>query len=272
MLTERTFDTGEVTINYAETDSSGPLLVLLHGIGSRWQVFLNVIPALAVRWRVVAMDLRGHGRSGRVGDGYGLVQYAGDVRALLRHLGDEPAVVVGHSLGAMTTIGLAAEAPDAVRAAVLEDPPLGAFTGAPFGMRPEYPRFLVTRDLTRAGLSIGEMARLIAPEMPGADAVAIRTRAASLSKIDPEVFTAVLENRANEGYDLDDRLGRMTCPTLLLQGNVDLGGALSDPEARWAASLIPDCTHISLPEAGHGIRVAALTRYLQLVTEYLESV
>ena len=114
MLTERTFDTGKVTINYAESASSGPLLVLLHGIGSRWQVFLNTIPSLAVRWRVVAVDLRGHGRSGRVTDGYGLMQYAGDVGALLRHLSDEPAVLVRDLTGRLTA-WIEVGAPDAER-------------------------------------------------------------------------------------------------------------------------------------------------------------
>ena len=272
MLTECTFDTGEVTINYAEADSSGPLLVLLHGIGSRWQVFLAAVPPLAARWRVVAVDLRGHGRSGRAAERYGLMDYARDIGALIRHLSDEPALVVGHSLGAMTAIGLASEFPDAVRAVVLEDPPLGAFSGAPFGARPEYPRFRATRDMTRAGHSAAEIARLIAPHMDDQDGVAIRARAKSLSMIDSEVFTAVLDNRANEGFDLGDRLRRVACPTLLLQGNPGLGGALYDSEARWAASLMRDCTLVTLPEAGHGIRVALPTRFVQLATEFLESV
>ena len=51
-----------------------------------------------------------------------------------------------------------------------------------------------------------------------------------------------------------------------------LGGALSDSEARWAASLMPDCVHVSLPEAGHGIRGALPDRYRSLVTGFLATV
>src|SRR5438093_1285361 len=97
MLIERTFDAGTVSINYAEEPGSGPLLLLLHGVTSRWQNFLNVMPVLTQRWHVVAADLRGHGRSGRVDGRYGLMEYAADVIALLRHLGDGPAVLIGHS-------------------------------------------------------------------------------------------------------------------------------------------------------------------------------
>src|SRR5437762_2833035 len=98
MLVERTFDAGGVSINYAEEPGAGPPLVMLHGVTSRWQNFLNVMPMFTQRWHVVAADLRGHGRSGRVPGHYGLMEYAADVIALLRGLDAGPAVLVGHSL------------------------------------------------------------------------------------------------------------------------------------------------------------------------------
>ena len=66
MLKERTFDANGVAINYAEGPPSGPPLVLLHGGGDRWQHFLPILPSLVMRWQVYALDLRGHGKSGRV--------------------------------------------------------------------------------------------------------------------------------------------------------------------------------------------------------------
>ena len=108
--------------------------------------------------------------------------------------------------------------------------------------------------------------------MPVADQVAVRQRAVSLSRcIDPEVLTAVIENRSIDNYDLGDRLRRIACPTLLLQGNPERGGALTDLEARWAASLIPDCTHVYLPNVGHGVHTEDGPAYSQLVPTFLES-
>ena len=275
MLSEKTFDAGAVSINYVEGPRSGPTLILLHGIGSRWQVFLTTIPVLTQRWHVVAMDLRGHGRSGRVPGRYNLMEYVEDVEALIRHLGDEPALVIGHSLGAMISIGLASEHPSLVRALVLEDPPLGAFDGRPFGVRPEYARFVATRDMAAEGHTLDELVPLLAAEMPGQDPITVRTRAASIAQIDPEVFTMVIENRAADRYDLGDRLRRVTCPTLLLQGNPDLGGALADHEARWAASLLPQGILIQIPDVGHAIHAGPGThpiRFEKLVTDFLETV
>jgi pimeloyl-ACP methyl ester carboxylesterase len=272
MLTERTLDTGEVAINYVESSATGPLLIMLHGMAASWQVFETTIPFLTVRWRVVAADLRGHGRSGRVAERYALMDYVRDIGALHRHLGDEPAVVVGSSLGAMVAIGLASEDPDPVRAVVLEDPPLGFASGAPGAMQPAHAGMVETRDIVAAGHSAPELVRILTPRMPGQDGVMIRRRAASLSSVDPELLTTYIEDRCYTGFDLAERLGRVTCPALLLQGNPALGGALSDSEARWAASLMADCVHVSLPEAGHGIRGALPDRYRSLVTGFLATV
>jgi pimeloyl-ACP methyl ester carboxylesterase len=271
MFVERTFDTGTVSINYAEDANAGSPLLMLHGLSSRWQSWLNVTPAFTQRWHVIAPDLRGHGRSGHAEGHYGLMEYAADVIALLRHLGNVPAVLVGQSLGSMISIAVASEAPDLVRAVVLGDPPLGAFDGRPFALRPEYPRFVAHRDLAREGLAVPELISLLPPTMPGGDAVAVRFRAASLHQIDPAVLTAVIENRSIENYDLGERLRSLSCPILMLQGNPELGGALTDLEARWAASLIPDCTHVSLPNVGHNVHTGEASTYVHLVTSFLES-
>jgi pimeloyl-ACP methyl ester carboxylesterase len=272
MLAERTFDTGEVAINYVESSASGPLLIMLHGMSASWQVFETTIPFLAVRWRVVAADLRGHGRSGRVAGRYALMDYVRDIGALHRHLTDEPAVVVGSSLGAMVAIGLASGDPASMRAIVLEDPPLGFASGAPGATQPAHAGMMQTRDLVAAGHSAPELVRILTPQMRDQDGVTIRRRAANLSNLDRDVLTTYVEDRCYTGFNLGEQLRLVTCPVLLLQGNMALGGALSDSEARWAASLMPDCVHVSLPEAGHGIRGALPDRYRGLVTGFLSTV
>ena len=137
--------------------------------------------------------------------------------------------------------------------------------------RPDYSRFVAQRDLVRAGHSGAELASRLAVLTPGGDAVTARFRAASLSRMDPDVLTPIVEDGAIENYDLGERLGRLACPTLILQGNPELGGALTDLEARWAASLIPDCTHVYLPNVGHGVHTGEAAAYSYLVTSFLEA-
>ena len=92
-----------------------------------------------------------------------------------------------------------------------------------------------------------------------------------MSQLDPDLLTPIIEDGAIEHYNLGDRLRRLACPTLLLQANVEHGGALADAEARWAASLIPDCAHISMAHVGHGIHAADAPGFCQTVTTFLES-
>ena len=271
MLQEQIFDAGAVPINYAAGPAGGPPLVLLHGVTGRWQAWLSVMPDLAVRWRLFALDLRGHGRSGRAAGAYRIMDYAADVIALLRRQAGEPAVVVGHSLGAIIAIAVAAEAPDAVRAVVLEDPPLGPFHHQRARERTEYGRFMAIRELARAGLSVEELMPAVAAILPGQDAAALRARATAISQLDPDVMTFVVEDRAKEGYDVDGLLRQIERPVLLLQGNPALGGALTDVDAQRAAGLLTRGMHIHMPEVGHGIHQAQPQTFCRIVHDFLES-
>ncbi|PSJ30318.1 alpha/beta hydrolase [Streptosporangium nondiastaticum] len=104
-------------------EASAPPLVLLHGGGQTRHSWGRAGPRLAaLGWRVVAPDLRGHGTSEWSADGdYDLGLFAEDVRALVTELGDRP-LLVGASLGGLSSLLAAGEAPRAaIRALVLVD-------------------------------------------------------------------------------------------------------------------------------------------------------
>src|SRR5712691_5266482 len=100
-----------------------PAIVLAHAALARSEDWENVFPRLATRYRVVAYDARGHGRSGRAAS-YELRWFANDALRVLREIVKVPAILIGHSLGALGAIAAAAEAPELVRGLVLEDPRL----------------------------------------------------------------------------------------------------------------------------------------------------
>jgi pimeloyl-ACP methyl ester carboxylesterase len=103
----------------------------LHGLARGWQSFLPLIPTLALRWQVYALDQRGHGKSERA-NSYFAIDYVPDIVGFLRHEIRRPTVLYGHSLGAMVAAAVAAEAIDLVRAIILEDPnALPGFSGFP---------------------------------------------------------------------------------------------------------------------------------------------
>src|SRR5207302_6991572 len=107
MLTEHTLAVGDDSLHYARGPSSGPPMLFLHGVLRCWQDFLPLIAPLTTRWHVHALDFRGHGRSSPRPGRYRVVDYVEDAAAFLRHGCDEPAVVYGHSLGAMVALAVA---------------------------------------------------------------------------------------------------------------------------------------------------------------------
>ena len=271
-MNEHTFDTGTVTINYmTDGREDDPPIVFLHGVTGRWQAWLPVLGAFADGWRICALDFRGHGRSGRAAGAYRAVDYAEDVAAFLRRRVERPAVLVGHSLGAIVSIAVAADAPDVVRAVVLEDPPLGAFDDQDIADRPEVPAFTAMRDLAAAGLPREQLFARLSAQQPDTDAALLGARTQTLGQLDPDVLNVILENRAKEEYGLSARLRRITCPVLLQQGNVDLGAAVDDARVAKARSLLADCTFQHFADVGHGIHNEQPLAFCRNVREFLGS-
>jgi pimeloyl-ACP methyl ester carboxylesterase len=97
-------------------------MVFVHGFTCDSHDWSWQLPFFQVSHRVVALDRRGHGRSGAPEDGYELPSLIADVAALVEHLDCGPVVAVGHSLGGAIVAALAVERPDLVRAVIAVDP------------------------------------------------------------------------------------------------------------------------------------------------------
>lgn len=106
-----TLDGGTIAYDLAGT---GPLVVLAHGMGDSRHSYRFLAPALvAAGYRVASTDIRGCGESSLGWDGYSRTDVAGDLLALVRHLGG-PAVIVGHSISGGAATIAATTAPDLV--------------------------------------------------------------------------------------------------------------------------------------------------------------
>lgn len=122
---EHVIDVDGAPIHYVEWgDRLQPGLVLVHGgaAHAHWWTFLA--PMFAEDWHVVALDLSGHGDSGRR-ESYSHEQWAREVMTVADDADfPGPPVLVGHSLGGMVTIQTASEHGDRLRGAVLVDTPV----------------------------------------------------------------------------------------------------------------------------------------------------
>src|SRR5207247_334981 len=142
-------------------DSAGgvagePVILLLHQSLARSEDWENIFPRLATRYRTIAYDARGHGKSGRASE-YTLRAFADDALRVLREIAKAPAVLIGHSLGALTALIAASDAPDLVRAIVLEDPPI------PYPKAWDPARYGQLRDALGAG-DVAALAKAVAKQ------------------------------------------------------------------------------------------------------------
>lgn len=250
---ERTFDTRELTINCAEGPASGPPVVMLHGSTGNWQGYLELMARLSPRWHVFACDLRGHGKSGRTGDRYCLTDYVQDIVAFVRAQ-SEPAVVLGHSLGAMIALAVGAEAPERTRALVLLDP--GLFARSPAvdysPKAAEIFEYLAwVRDLMRSQPTLSEIEAACRRRPPYAAEAEIDDLVERVSHVAPESVDAVLRGQLGEGVDLGEIARKVAQPTLLLHGDWAAGAAVREEDVEWLRALIPSLRVVRIPGGSH---------------------
>jgi pimeloyl-ACP methyl ester carboxylesterase len=255
----------------------------LHGLGRRWQVFLPVIPALSMRWHIFAPDLRGHGKSGRVARGYRGTQYAEDITRLVRERVPGPAVVFGHSLGGLLAMWIAQHNPELVRALILGD---NMIVARKVRTTMYVSLFSGLRNLARKGGSIEQIADGIGRidlqvpgtgewvtirELPGNDEAYLLAWARCVQAADPDTYDMTLDGSALEGWDGEEVLRGITCPTLLLQSNREVGGLMTDADVALAKRILPHHTHVYFRSLGHALFIQQPEPVLRAVTNFLES-
>jgi pimeloyl-ACP methyl ester carboxylesterase len=122
MQPQETFVQAEgASLAVREWPGEDPSLLMIHGLASTSHIWDLVAPRLAPRFRVVAYDQRGHGRSGKPSSGYGFDRMSADAVAVIRAERLARPIVVGHSWGANVALELAVRRPRLVAGIVLID-------------------------------------------------------------------------------------------------------------------------------------------------------
>lgn len=236
-LEERTVRGPNGAVTYFSGGAGTPTLVLLHGAGDQAGAWGRVVGPLAERYRLVVPDLPGHWGSDPDEGPISVPMLLGGVRAVLDAEAEEPATVVGNSLGAWLAMLVARERPGEVSRIVAVNG--GAITEPD----PRVDVFPADRDAARrtmAGLTGPDT-----PEIPGfvLDHVVRHARAG------PAARFAETADEMGE-WVLDGRLGEVTTPVDLVWGeadelmDLDYAARLMDglPAAR--LTLVERCGHI----------------------------
>jgi pimeloyl-ACP methyl ester carboxylesterase len=262
----------------AHYDSGGgapsePPIVLLHQSLARSEDWENIFPRLATRYRAIAYDARGHGRSGRAPD-YSLRAFADDALRVLREIAKEPAVLIGHSLGALAALVAAGEAPELVRGLVLEDPALGypkAWDAAQYaalreGIVSTDPATLAKAVSKQPLPSPGPRGERTYGELRGffaAERVVTYFR-----DVDPAFIDARAAGDAPAAELITAAIAKVRAPVLVLAGEPRLGGAVDDP-SEWRLKKLPDVTVKRFPGSGHLLHGFRPEQFIENIEPFL---
>ena len=244
-----------------------PSVLLLHGITSSALSWVRVGPALADRYRVYAIDMRGHGDSIKPPAGvYSLRHSADDAASLMEALGLERPVLIGHSWGGATAIVLASGA-DSQRPAlnfshvILEDP---AYT---FGRGNAEVR--AANYIKDIGRPAEELRPEITASSPGWTEADIEGKIDALQKVTREAVVSVF-SEAEQAGDLLPLLANIAAPTLLIRADATLGTTLGDAAWKRAKQYLPAYSHaIEISGATHNIHRSKFEAFMQAVNEFL---
>ncbi len=106
-------------IFYETYGEKGRWVVLIHGAWASHEWWKEQIPVLSTRYRVLALDVRGHGRSSRLRRPSSVKKFSEDLHELLTHLNVEEAALIGWSMGGLISLQYTVDHPEVVRALVL---------------------------------------------------------------------------------------------------------------------------------------------------------
>jgi N-formylmaleamate deformylase len=243
-----------------------PTLVMIHGLSDNGACWGRLAAALTPKFEIVAIDLRGHGLSDAPDVGYAPSDHARDVIAAIDALGLGSTTIVGHSLGAEAAMQAARLRPDLVTRLVLEDPP---FSFAPTEGNPKDNRQVHAdwvRDLEYLkSLSFEQLHALGRGQMPGWIDADLEPWARSKLEVSPKALDCLIA--ARPAWQLLVRA--IPCPTLLITGETDLGGLVSEAMAEQACSLCAELQVLHIPRAGHSVRRDQFESYLDGLQRFL---
>ncbi len=259
-----------LSLNLIEWSREGVPMLLLHGFSNEAHIWDDFAPTVAPYYRVLAMDLRGHGDSDWHPEAaYDYEDHVGDIEAIISNLGFERLVIVAHSLGGRAAMLFGGRHPEKLAGLVIVD-------SAPELDRRGTTRITLDTSQNRnpSFASVAEYERMLVQLYPAATPTAIRRMAAHgvkqrddgrwILKMDV-AFRGVVGNQSEEidmralkerqersRTEMWASLERISCPTLIVRGAASdvLSAEIAD---RMVEEALPQGKLAVIPQASHSV-------------------
>lgn len=247
----------------AHGPEDAPVVVLLHALATHSALWQPQLPAWASRFRVICVDLPGHGRSPVWPEVCTLREYAHALAQLLNTLGIRRAALVGLSLGGMVAQAFAIEWPERTWALVL------AHTSArtePAAQALWRTRLQQAADEGLAAQVPAILGRWFPAAFAASSPLTLRWVATQITATSAAGYAAAI--RAIQQLDHLELLPLITAPTLVVAGELDM--AAPPAMARLMVERLSAATLVTLPETGHIGNVQSPLAFTETAGAFLE--
>ncbi|MBT2583390.1 alpha/beta hydrolase [Planococcus sp. ISL-109] len=254
------FKANDIDLYYEDTGHGRPL-ILFHGLTSSSAMFYREINFFGTKRRVIAMDSRGHGHSGKQ-ESYTLEDHIQDAIALLDHLQLEQADVLGISMGSYIAQGLAARRPESVRKLLLV---ATKSFGEQSSMTELFDRYPEEFD----GLSIRDkLANAESFMYHRLTAVKKWQKKTAENSLQLTLEQQGIASRALESFDLRHELQKIQAETLVISGRYD---ELNPSDSgRETARLTPHASFLEFKRSGHAPNVEQVRLFLGIAENFFD--
>lgn len=246
---------------YYEDIGEGPPLLLLHGLTSSHAMFYREINFFKKKFRVIAPDARGHGKSAKPPN-YTLDDHIQDAAALIRHLNFQSLSIIGVSMGSYIAQGIAIEMPERIEKLVLV---ATKSHGEQSSMEELFDRY----EEEFQGLNIVEKlqksSKFMFHDQEKVDRWLEKTAENSegLTGREQSIASAALAD-----FDFRPALSKVQAETLVISGSHD--GLNPPAKGRETAQKIPDALYMEFKRSGHAPNVEQARLFLGITDNFLD--
>ena len=280
------------TINYYETDSGNPILLIIHAQSTNSSSYSDVIKELSKRFHLILIDCYGHGKSSHDREKYNIISQGDDLIEFIKYKTDEKISILGHSSGGLIACYVASKS-DLCDNLILEDPPLFSSAGE---KRFSYYNYNDLSTICHNFINQNEeedfvyyyfMNQYMWNFFPENSREKIRSKSCAsalkyrkkhpdkplkvrfwpkkfleafngMEEYDPYFGENFYNDTFNCNIDYDKLLSEISCKTLFMKANTKIGdddiimGALTDEDLQRVTDLIKNIT-VEYFDCGHGI-------------------
>ena len=288
-MRERTVEIGRLPVGYVDHGGTGRPMLLVHGLGGGALNWMECAPLLAHHARVWAVDLFGHGHTASAGRSASVSDNEELIANFLRQVAQDPATVVGNSMGGFLSMRVAAYHPELVDTLVLVDPALPQW---PDAIDPVVLQLFATYATPGVGEQFLEQAAASIPPEAVVDQMlmlcthdpsrvsrrfrdahlaALREREGTIQAM--EDFLVAARSLIQGLWEMDrwrEMVRRIDVPTLLVHGEHDrlvsvvAAREMARMRPDWTLSVMEDCGHIPMAEDPEG--------FTRIVVQWLQAV